>query len=227
MSSSRTREFPMSSPITPPKLRRIVCFGDSITGPHPSQAKSYQSGFLKYSDILECLLNAPLPVPEWEVLNRGWVGAKASGGPDHPGAVARASTEILPLEPDVVTVLIGGNDMVENSPEAHRACECALMALGEALRSVQRVIVMLYPHAMPAPEHEGAAWRHLELANPLLSEMAERLGFQTLDLRPVFQQVSEIHAGDQLLDPIDGVHLRPMGELAIAAALFHSIKLSE
>ena len=206
-------------------MRRIVCFGDSITGPHPSQARSYQSGFLKYSDILQCLLNSGLAAPAWEVINCGWAGSKASGGPDHPNADARSRTEILPLEPEIVTVLIGGNDMAPSSPATHGTCEDALMALGKTLTEVQKVCVMLYPQAMPDPANQATAWHHLSQANPFLKNMAERYGFSILDLDPVFRLAAKHHCRGQLFDPVDGVHLRPVGELIIASSLSRLINI--
>ena len=159
-------------------------------------------------------------MPNWEVINCGWAGSKASGGPDHPNAATRSLTEILPLEPEIVTVLIGGNDMSPGSPATHGTCEDALMALGGTLVEVQKVCVMLYPKSMPDPTSDATAWHHLPLANPYLTKMAGRYGFHVLDLDPVFRQASRLHCREQLFDPADGVHLRPMGELIVASALF-------
>jgi lysophospholipase L1-like esterase len=97
------------------------------------------------------------------------------------------------------------------------------MEFGGTLAAVQMVLVLLYPQAMPAPAGAAVAWHHLQLANPFLEKMAGRFGFPILDLSPVFQQASKVHAREQLVDPLDGVHLRPMGELAVASALFRII----
>ena len=200
--------------------RRIVCFGDSITGPHPDQKRTYQSGYLKFADILECLLNATNPEVPWQVINRGWAGCRASGGGDQPDAVTRSQTEILPLQPEIVTVLMGANDMAVGSPTTPAACEFALMSLGESLLTVKKVVVMLYAPPLPAPENEARAWHQGSLANPILKKMADHFGFLILDLGPLLVQAAERYGRDQIADPVDGVHLRPMGEIVVATALF-------
>jgi lysophospholipase L1-like esterase len=210
---------------TPAKPRRVVCFGDSVTGPHPDQSQTYQENYLKYSDILQGLLSAAYPTDYWEVVNRGWAGSKASGGIDHPDAATRSQSEILPLHADVVTVLIGGNDMSPTSPGTHGTCGEALMKLGETLKNVPLVCVMLYPPPVTRPDQEANAWHHLVHANPFLTRMAERYGFPILDLGPPLLEASRRHGHGLVADPVDGVHLKPMGEMAVALSILRFLSI--
>ncbi len=203
----------------------MVCFGDSITGPDPDQSRTYQERFLKFSDILQGLLGAAYPAEDWEVINRGWAGSKASGGIDHPDAATRSRSEILPLHSDVVTLLIGGNDMSPASPETHGTCGEALMNLGETLKNIRVVCVMLYAPPITGPDQEAKAWHHLVRANPFLIRMAERYGFSNLDLGPPLLEASRLHGHCLIADPVDGIHLRPMGEMAVAMSIFRFLSI--
>jgi len=209
----------------PAKPRRIVCFGDSITGPHPDQSRTYQEKFLKFSDILQGLLSAAYPAENWEVVNRGWAGSKASGGIDHPDAATRSRSEILPLHADAVTVLIGGNDMSPASPGTHGTCGEALMKLGETLANIPVVCVMLYAPPVTGPDQEASAWHHLVRANPFLITMAERYGFSILDLGPPLLEAARLHGHSLVAEPADGIHLRPMGEMAVAMSIFQFLSI--
>ena len=76
-----------------------------------------------------------------------------------------------------------------------------------------------------APANQATAWHHLSQANPFLKNMAERYGFSILDLDPVFRLAAKHHCRGQLFDPVDGVHLRPVGELIIASSLSRLINI--
>ncbi len=78
--------------------KRIVCFGDSLTeGVGASKGEDYPS-------YLSKILNIP-------VINSGVSGDTTSS------AISRLSRDILSYNPDLVIILLGGNDFIQRVPE--------------------------------------------------------------------------------------------------------------
>lgn len=89
-----------------PDLFRIATLGDSCTYGEGSATLSYPA-------MLQTLLEERAEPPERiEVVNAGVAGATSGD------ALARLVARVLPLQPDVVTVYIGWNDLSKYSPIA-------------------------------------------------------------------------------------------------------------
>ena len=77
---------------------RIVCLGDSITGQPNLRA------YLKWSFVLECMLEARIGEGKVTVLNRG-IGGDTTGE-----ALKRLQNDVLDEKPDIAIIMLGGND---------------------------------------------------------------------------------------------------------------------
>ena len=201
---------------------RVVCFGDSITGELPGKRFTYQSQYLKFSDLLQLQLEARLGAAD--VINSGWAGDYTFKQGDRPGAVNRVQCDILDFHPDVAVVLIGGNDNPRTIEERKRTYDGLMYIVTNLQAAHIKVLLMQYHDPVVTPANETTAWRHLSLATPLIGDVAMATNVPVLDMRPVFRDASEKHSIEQLVNVVDGVHLAPRGELIYARAIFSRIE---
>lgn len=119
---------------------RIVAVGDSCTFGAGSGQHSYPA-------LLQELLGARKP----RAIDREMVNAGISGA-DSEGASRRLVSKVLPLEPDIVTIYIGWNDLMKYSPRAQTGAGLA----GRIARQVDQLWLvrglrkMVFFHLRPA-----------------------------------------------------------------------------
>ncbi len=208
---------------------KIVCLGDSITG-WPDLTK-----YLKWSFILECMCEAGLGEGAVAVVNRG-IGGDTTGG-----ALTRLQTNVLDEKPDVVIILLGGNDAGRKRPRTE--VKSNLETIVRKCKAAGAKVLLLQYHMLPNPEHPGTAWSHLDDNNDLIAEVAGAEGVPLLDMAvPMHaeletREISEMVGNQdgvavwemkkmtqaQLVSASDGVHLNPGGELVFARAIFKQL----
>ena len=207
---------------------KLVCLGDSITG------QPNLRFYLKYSFILDCMFEARLGPGAVEVVNRGIAGDTTLG------ALRRLKGDVLDLRPDIVTILLGGNDGCQKLDTAGTRAN-----LAEIVRSVKaagaKVLLMQY-HCLPNPAQPETAWTLLQANNGLIAEVAAEAGVPCLDLAAPLAAAAaggrtwELLGRDDatgvadwrevpvvqehLASKVDGVHLNPGGEVVVARAIF-------
>ena len=198
---------------------RLVAFGDSITGDRPGIA--YRHQYIKWSDILQGMLEVRVGMGKAEVLNMGFSGDRTFQAGDRPGAVNRVDSNILAQKPDIVVMLIGGNNMGMRNREPMELAEQTREELTRMVREVKEagIKVLLLQYAEPKAENMEKVWTHLDDVNPIIAEVAEAEGVPTLALQPFFASAAETLPIHALLNPVDGVHLQPYGELVVARAV--------
>jgi lysophospholipase L1-like esterase len=202
------------------KPLKVVCFGDSITGHRPGE--SYQGTYLKYSDLLGLMLEGRLGVGKAKVINSGWAGDMTypQKGQSMPGAVDRLKKDLLDHEPDIAVVLIGGNDRIESQADRKRTLE-NLTAIYERLRKADiHVLALQYPPVLPDPNDPSKAWEQIPAKNPLIVRAAKAARVKLLDMGPAMKAAAREFTRSDLADPVDGVHLRPRGEMVFARTIF-------
>jgi lysophospholipase L1-like esterase len=213
---------------------RVVCLGDSITGPGPdaagkpaeydasgmtpSQQREYLNAYAKYADYLNLVLETHYGEGKAQAINRGWAGI------DSTNTLARMDTAVLPLKPDVITIMIGGNDFGGGVTDAVKAqLHKNLTAIVDKCKAAG-VKVLLIEYATPRAADMSHVWTHLNAGNPTIAQVAKEENVPTLELAPLFDAAAKTHHLDELASPYDGVHYNPYGEIVTARAIFFKLK---
>jgi len=193
------------------KPLRVVCFGDSITGPRPREP--YHHLFLKFSDLLGLMLEARRGLGTVTVLNRGWAGQTSVE------AYARFVGDVLDESPDIAIVLLGGNDAASLGPR-HADTRNSLTAIFSGLHDASvQTLALQYP-ILVNPANPEKAWRHLTANNELIGELALQYGAEVLNMQNAMDEAATRIPLRELVSPEDGVHSAFGGEIVYARALF-------
>ena len=212
---------------------RVVCLGDSITGPGPAEPgkpsaveppdatpaqQEYLATYPKYSDMLQLVLETHLGTDQAIVFNRGWAGNTSTQ------ALARVDSSVIPLKPQIVTVLIGGNDFGGGITDAVKAqLHANLTAIVDKCKAAGAKVLLL-EYATPRADDMTNVWVHLNAGNPTIAQVAKEEGVPTLELAPQFDAAAKTHPLRELAGVRDGVHFSPYGEIVTARAIFFKLK---
>lgn len=198
---------------------KVVCFGDSITGPKPREA--YRDKYLKYADLLQLMLEARVGVGQVTVVNCGYAGDKTYADPaaGSPGAINRFQEDVLDAHPDIVTILISGNDD-RNTAEDHARTRKNLDAMATQAQQANIKVLFLQYHVLPNPEHPETAWTTLDDNNDLIAEIATAHKAPILNMADPMREALKTTTLGALVNLQDGVHLNPTGEMVYARSIF-------
>ncbi len=188
---------------------KIVCLGDSITG------KSDLSSYLKWSHLLELMCRAG-GAESAVVVNKG-IGGDTTGG-----VLKRLQTDVLDLKPDIVVLLISGNDAGQKVSRETVAKNLDRI-MGDISAAGSKILALQY-HVIPNPENPETAWKHLDSNNDLIAAAAAKNGAALLDLAAPMREAAKGHPVTELVNAKDGVHLNPGGELIFASEVFNKLK---
>lgn len=188
------------------KPTKIVFLGDSITG------RSDLVHYLKFSHIVDCMIEARWGAGKAVVVNRG------IGGNTTTDVLKRFQTDVLDEHPDLVVLLISGNDANLKTPQ--EVTRANLKEIVTRLHGVGSKVLLLQYHMLPNPQNPEKAWVHLPANNGLIAEVAAETGCPVLNMAPLMQAALGTHAVTELVNEADGVHLNSGGELVYARAVF-------
>jgi lysophospholipase L1-like esterase len=213
---------------------RVVCFGDSITGDRPR--KPYLHQYLKFSDLLQLILETHLGAGRAEVLNRGWGGDTALGlkSGDSPGALNRLDKDVLDEKPDIAVILFGGNDAGfanrgDQATKEARVAEFRRNVQAKLTEMVTRckaagIRVLLLQYHRPKAADMSRVWAHLDDFNDVIARVAREQDVPTVEMAPVFEEAAKTRPQERLTNTVDGVHLNPYGEVLYARAIFEALR---
>lgn len=191
---------------------RIVCFGDSITGPFPGTP--YRHQYLKFADLLQLMLEARPELRGSIVFNRGLAGQTSAE------ACGRLQGDVLAERPDIAFVLLGANDL--RSPAEKAEVAQHLLAIVTELQAAH-IKVLLGRYHQEAPEsatHWGAvAWR--ELDEVILRVAADR-AVPTVSFAGAIREATLTSPEEPPVGE-DKVHLNPLGDLIYVRTLFRHL----
>jgi lysophospholipase L1-like esterase len=171
-----------------------------------------------------------------QVVNRG------IGGDTSAGAIKRLQGDVLDERPDVVIILLGGNDAGQKRPPAEVKAD--LETIVRKVKGGGAKVLLLQYAVLPNPDRPETAWVHLDDNNGLIAEIAGAEQVSLLSMATAMedalknQQVTELKGRDNdgvatwetrpltqahLVSATDGVHLSPGGELVFARAVFEKL----
>lgn len=212
---------------------RIVCFGDSITGEHPRRA--HLDRYMKWSDLLQLLIESQPGAPGVEVLNRGWAGDKVAAQPQPegdtpPGGVVRFKADLIDEKPDIAVILMGANDAAVLKQNDPALTEQARKAVYEGLSKIVSeckaagIRVLLLQYHKPNAVDMSRVWVHSDQFNDIIARVAGSQDVPTLQLAPAFKEAEKSHSLSELCNQTDGVHLDPYGEIVVARCVFDKLR---
>ncbi|TVR12825.1 MAG: hypothetical protein EA401_08220 [Planctomycetota bacterium] len=199
----------------------IIAFGDSITGNRPGEA--YHQHYMKWIDLLGLMLEAHSG-RSVQVSNAGYAGDATAKRGDRPGAINRFQEEVIDRQPDLVVVLIGGNDAGGRVPTEETAANLRSM-LGAMKEAELQVITLQYAGLFADGEEGTTGWTHLVDNNELIAEISAELEIPSVALQPHFDAAAEHYGSHRpLVNHQDRVHLAPGGEIVTARATFQALR---
>jgi acyl-CoA thioesterase-1 len=191
---------------------RILFTGDSITDAGRVREDAQHLGF-GYAALTAAHLQARLAAPRLKIFNRGISGNRVCD------LLGRFESDLLALQPTVVSILIGINDTWRrydsgNATEA-KAFERDYRALLEKIaQHLKARIVLLEPFLLHVPE-DRYSWR--EDLNPKIDvtrKLALEFGAELLPMDGLFAQAATQAPADYWA--ADGVHPTAAGHALIA-----------
>ena len=205
-------------------MKRIVFQGDSITDAQRNRQHDEYPGN-GYPTLIKARLGVDLP-GQYECLNRGVSGDRIVD------VYARMRRDIVQLKPDIVSILIGINDVwhelndnpngVDNDKYFRTYCEI-LDEIKTACPDVRFFILEPFVLKAAATEDNWASFdRETRLRAQSARRAAERYGCVFVPLQDKFDALCAKAAPSYWL--IDGVHPTAMGHQLIADALIEAVK---
>ena len=199
------------------KPYRILFQGDSITdvGRNRSDPKSMGQG---YPVMIAGELGLHSP-GKYEFFNRG------IGGDRIVDLVARFGRDFVHLQPDLISILIGVNDVwheldVKNGVDEgrfRRQYRALLEDLFTALHDPSPKIILMEPFFLPGRATEPAIdyfREEVPKRAAVVRELANEFGLPCIDLQARFDEATKLCPNEYWLS--DGVHPTPAGHRMIA-----------
>lgn len=189
---------------------RIVFIGDSITdaGRDRTDPASLGDGYVS-------LLAAELAAEGATVRNLGISGDRAKD------LAARWDAELMPTEPDLLTVYVGVNDMWRrfdsDDPTSAEDFESTLRALLTQVVDAHRPrLVFMEPFFLPVRAEQQEWLQDLDGKRAVVRSLAAEFGAELVPLHDIFTAAASEHPIADLAP--DGVHPTGLGSQLIADA---------
>ncbi len=212
-----------------PKIKKgatLLFQGDSITDMKWGRNQRDRNHYLGHSYVylIASRLHTDMPEAKLNFLNRGISGNTV------PDLQARWQKDALDLKPDVLSILIGVNDVgraMRSGREVDvNAYETGYRSLLEQSRKVnpKLKIVLLEPFVLPKSKATTGrpGWRdQIDRLRPVVAELASRYEAILLRTQDVFDEAAQ-HAGPSHWI-WDGVHPLPQGHELIARNWIKSV----
>ena len=205
-------------------MTRIVIQGDSVTDAERLKDEHNQLG-RGYPMLVAARLGVEAP-GKYEVLNRGVGGDRITGVYD------RVKKDITNLQPDVLSILIGVNDVWHELAPSHCGTDTPKflrvyrMLLEEVLAAVPQVkIMLLAPYVLPGEKTEkyyDEFRAGVDEKCEAVRQIAEEFRLPYITLQDKFDAAAKKAPNDYWLR--DGVHPTLNGHALIADAWLEAFK---
>lgn len=196
-------------------MKKILFQGDSITDAERSRENDANSG-IGYPTLVSAELGYLHP-GEYEFINRGISGNRSID------LLARIKSDIINLKPEVMSILIGVNDvwhefMHENGVDSEKYEKYYAMIIEEITAALPDIkIMILEPFVLKASgtEEDWDVFRpEVEKRAAAAMNIAERFGLKFIPLMQKFDEAAKITGASYWL--ADGVHPTAAGHELIA-----------
>lgn len=188
---------------------RILFQGDSVTDCGRNRAKSADTGAGYVSRIAHAL-----PDPGMEILNRGVAGDRVSD------LEARWQADCLDLRPDVVSILIGINNVWRHfdSGEEHdlEVFEIDYQRLIDRIAPTARRVILMEPFLIPSAPDKEPMRPLVDATIQVIRTLARRNHLDLVPLDGLFTAACRHHPTRHWAE--DGVHPSAAGHQLIADA---------
>lgn len=203
-------------------MKRILCQGDSITDFFRSGESNSHMGH-GYVSMLAGKIALAHP-GKYEVMNRGISGNRSVD------LYARIKSDVINLKPDILTVLIGVNDVWHDiahqngvAPEKYE--KILSMFVEEVKESLPGIkIILMEPFLLEA---EGIS-EHMDVFRPRVIQtaqacrrVAEKYRLPFVPLQDKISAFAKMTSNEYVL--FDGIHPAPAGHAIITEALFEEL----
>ena len=191
-------------------MKRILFQGESITDADRSREKDYKLG-CGYPLLVEAALGFDAP-GEYEFLNRGISGNRIVD------LYARIKKDLINLQPDVLSILIGVNDVwheinYQNGVSAEKFYRLYRMLIEEIKEALPNIkILILEPFVLPGPataENIDSFTTEVALRAQKAKQIADEFGLVFVPLQAGFEELAK--KADPTYWLRDGVHPTPKG----------------
>ncbi|MBE2205646.1 MAG: hypothetical protein IAE94_15035 [Chthoniobacterales bacterium] len=197
-------------------MKRIVCFGDSIT----AASGAHEGG--RWTGRLQRQLDDRMG-DGWQVYNRG------IGGNTTWQALDRFDTDVKPLLPAYVLIEYGFND--GSVPEGRRIPRCGLPAFRENLAEIVRMVragkgrpILVVNHPITdtkTGQGNGRTYlRNFSPYQPAIRDVAKTTKTPAIDLE---RDMTKAKVNLKYLLAEDGLHLSPLGQGIYADFIFSGL----
>ena len=197
--------------------QRIVFIGDSITDAGRDYGDAYHLGE-GYAHIAGSLLMGRYAELQLEVYNRGINGHKLKD------LAARWQRDCLALQPDILSIMIGINDIWHHRSagqpidaaylDEFKKTYCRILTEARAANPELQV-VLLQPFLLPIPEDHLEWEQELQPMSALIEDLAQEFSASYIRLHDEFKElVKQVPAKHFTIE--DGVHPTRIGQGVIA-----------
>ena len=203
-------------------MKTIVFQGDSITDGERNRNNELYMGS-GYVTMTAGRIAVDHP-GEYRFFNRGISGNRSVD------MYARIKKDVLNLQPDILTVLIGVNDVWHefgsqngvSTPKFKKVLKLFLEEIREELPDLQ--IFLLEPFVLPGTateEHLDEFTKEVLLRATACKEIATEMGIPFIPLQQKLEDLAAITGADYVLH--DGVHPTCAGHTVISRALYDAL----
>lgn len=199
-------------------MKRLICLGDSIT----DAGRLFSPDGLGYGYVsrLDRLLNDTKQY--YQIINRGFDGFTTDR------VAVNAGRDCIDLRPDVVTILVGINDigLMMNTDRTSSQQKAMLAESGRSYRALLEQIrrytdctlILMEPFIFPWPR-EYAGWvPFVKNISEQIQRLSEEYSCPYVLLHDKLNKAAEAEGFDSITE--DGIHLTPRGHELLAKELY-------
>jgi lysophospholipase L1-like esterase len=205
---------------------KLVMIGDSITdaGRDYNAGEGWQDSFgYGYVNLVNGLMMSTYPEKKIRIVNKGVNGNTIRE------LKARWKEDVLALNPDWLSIMIGTNDvwrhydtpLITESKESEEEFRQTYDEIVALVKPQLKGLVIMSPY-MIEPNKEDTMRSHIDFFIQIAKEIAEKHGAIFVDTQKSFDEFCKVHYSAAL--SLDRIHPNTAGHMILAKAFLNAIK---